>query len=194
MIDPALAETLTVAGLLTLGGLVLVPRAVVCVGAGAILGWSALLPSLAGSAIGAALGFLLARFVLGGVIRRLLDRRPRLGVVMRAIEAEGWRVIGLLRLASPVPGPLINFACGVSRIGFGEYLATSVIGVVPQTLLFIYLGRTGSAALASHSLWSLNTLTGALGVVLTLVALWRLKIAARRQSARLLAEADAPAV
>ncbi len=193
-LDPALAEALTVTGLLTLGGLVLVPRAVVCVGAGAILGWSALLPSVVGSGLGAALGFLLARFVLGGLIRRVLARRPRVDLVMRAIECEGWRVIGLLRLASPVPGPVINFACGVSRIGFGEYLLTSVVGVLPQTLLFLYLGRTGSAALASHSLWSLNTLTGVVGIALTLVALWRLKVAAKRQSARILADADASAV
>ena len=189
--DPGLAEALTVTGLLTLGGIVLVPRAVVCIGAGAVLGWAAILPALLGSALGGTLGFVLARFVLGGVIRRVVARRPKVDVVMRAIAAEGWRVLGLLRLASPVPGPIINFACGVSRMRFGEYFLTSVIGITPQTVLFIYLGRTGSAALASRSLWSLNSLTAAIGVLLTLVALWRLKAAARRQSARMLAEAAA---
>ncbi len=191
--DPALAEFLTVTGLLTLGGLVLVPRALVCVGAGAVLGWAALLPSLLGSALGATLGFLLARFVLAGVIRRFVARRPRIEVVLSAVEAEGWRVLGLLRLASPVPGPAINFACGVSRMGFGEYIGATLVGVLPQTLLFVYLGRTGSEALASRSPWSLNTLTAAVGIALTGVALWRLKAAAKRQSARLLADADVSA-
>lgn len=189
--DPGLAEALTVTGLLTLGGIVLVPRAVVCIGAGAVLGWAAILPALLGSALGGTLGFVLARFVLGGLIRRVVARRPKVDVVMRAIAAEGWRVLGLLRLASPVPGPIINFACGVSRMRFGEYILTSVIGITPQTVLFIYLGRTGSAALASRSPWSLNSLTAAVGVLLTVVALWRLKAAAQRQSARMLAEAAA---
>ena len=193
VLDPALAESLTVTGLLTLGGLVLVPRAVVCVGAGAVLGWAALLPSMVGSALGATLGFLLARFVLAGVLRRFVARRPKVESVLRAIEAEGWRVLGLLRLASPVPGPAINFACGVSRMGFAEYIATTLLGVLPQTLLFVYLGRAGSEALASHSPWSLNSLTAALGIGLTIVALWRLKVAAKRQSARMLAEAEARA-
>lgn len=192
-INPAFAEFLTVTGLLTLGGLVLVPRAVVCVGAGAVLGWAALLPSLLGSALGATLGFLLARFVLAGLIRRFVARRPKVEVVLRAVEAEGWRVLGLLRLASPVPGPAINFACGVSRMGFGEYIVTTLVGVLPQTLLFVYLGRTGSEALASRSPWSLSTLTAAIGIALTVVALWRLKVAAKRQSARLLAEPGVPA-
>ena len=187
-IDPALAEALAVTGLLTLGGVVPVPRAVVCVGAGAVLGWAALLPAMLGSGLGATLGFLLARFFLAGAIRRVVARRPRVGSVMRAIEAEGWRVLGLLRLASPVPGPAINFACGISRMGFGDYIGTTLAGVLPQTLLFIHLGRIGSEALASRSPWSLNGLTAMLGILLTAVALWRLKVAAKRQSARMLAE------
>lgn len=186
-----IAEALTVAGLLTLGGIVILPRAVVCVGAGAVLGWAGVLPSLLGSALGATLGFLLARFVLGGVIRRFVARRPRVDVVLRALEAEGWRVLGPLRLASPVPGPAINFACGVSRMGYCEYIATTVVAVLPQTLLFVHLGRTGGGALASRSPWSLEGLTAAVGLLLTLAALWRLGIAARRQSARMLAEAEA---
>ena len=194
IIDPALAEVLTVTGLLTLGGIVPLPRVVICIGAGAVLGWSAVLPAMLGSALGSALGFFLARFVFAGAIRRVLARRPRIAVVLRAVEAEGWRVIGLLRLASPVPSPVINFACGVSRLGFGEYFLTSTIGVLPQTLLFVFIGLTGSEILASRSLWSLNGLMATVGIVLTIVALWRLKIAAGRQSARLLAEAEAAAV
>jgi uncharacterized membrane protein YdjX (TVP38/TMEM64 family) len=102
-------------------------------------------------------------------------------------------VLGLLRLGSPVPGPVINFACGVSRLPFGLYIVTSVVCILPQTVLFVYLGRTGSEALASRALWSLNSLTAAIGVVLTIVALWRLKVAAKRQSARMLAEAEVSA-
>ena len=45
--------------------------------------------------------------------------------------------------------------------------------MLPQTLLFVYLGRIGSEALASRSLWSLNGLTAVIGIVLTAVALWR---------------------
>ena len=186
-----LAEALTVAGLLTLGGVVILPRAVVCVGAGAVLGWPGILPSLLGSGLGATLGFLLARFVFGGVARRFVARRPKVALVLTALESEGWRVLGPLRLASPVPGPAINFACGISRMGYAEYLGTTLVCVVPQTVLFIQLGRTGSQAFASRSPWSLDGLVLAAGLVLTALALWRLGVAAKRQSARLLAEVEA---
>ncbi len=190
-IDPTLAEALTTAGFLALGGVFVVPRAVVCVGAGAVLGWSALWPAMAGTAAGTTLGFTLARFVFQGFIQRFAAARPRMQAVMRAIDAEGWRLVGLLRLASPLPGPLINFACGVTGIGFGEYVLASLLGVLPQTLLFIYLGKAGSAAVANRSLFSVDSLTAAAGVALTVAALWRLKLAAKRQSARMLVEADA---
>lgn len=180
--DRALAEVLTVIGLLTLGGVVPVPRPVVCIGAGAMLGWSALVPAMIGSAFGATLGFALARHVLAGPIGRFVARKPRAEAVLRAIEGEGWRVLGLLRLGSPVPGPVIAFACGVSRMGFGEYSVISLVGVLPQTLLFVYLGRTGGAALADPS--GAGGATAAVGVALTAVALWRLKGAAGRHAAR----------
>lgn len=189
----ALPEALAVAGLLTLGGVVILPRAVVCVGAGAVLGWSGVVPSLIGSGLGATLGFLLARHLFAGLIGGFVARRPKVAAVLRALEAEGWRVLGPLRLASPVPGPAINFACGLSRMGYRAYIVTTLVGVVPQTLLFVHLGRTGRRALAGPSLLSPDGLVAAAGLVLTGLALWRLAVAARRHSARLLAEAEEPA-
>ena len=186
-----IAEALTVVGLLALGGIVILPRAVVCVGAGAVLGWPGILPSLLGSGLGATAGFLLARFVLGGVMRRFVARRPKVALVLRALEAEGWRVLGPLRLASPVPGPAINFACGISRMRYRAYIVTTLVCVLPQTVLFVSLGRTGSQALAGGTLWSVHGLTAVVGLVLTAAALWRLATAAKRQSARMLAEAEA---
>lgn len=129
MVDPALAEAAAVTGLLTLGGVVLVPRAVVCVGAGAALGWAALGPVMLGSAFGAALGF-------------------------------------------------------------GAYLLTTLLGVLPQSALFVYLGLAGGEALTSRAPLSLNTLVGIAGVALTVLALWRVK-AAVKSARRDLFAADA---
>lgn len=168
---------------LIVGGIVPLPRPLLCIGAGAALGWAALLPTMVGSAVGSALGFALARSALRGPARRLVARRPRVQLLLHAIEAEGWRVLGPLRLASPVPGPAINVACGVSGMGFGEYIVTTVVGVLPQTVLYIALGLTGSEALANPSPWGLHGLVAVVGVALTSAALWRLKGAAGRRPA-----------
>ncbi len=169
---------LTIA-LLMLGGVAPVPRGVVCIGAGAVLGWASFGPAMVGNVLGAAVGFFLGRFVLQNAIQRFVQRRPKLSVFMRAVDLEGWRLVALLRLASPFPGPLLNFASGVSRIGFATFLLASTVGVVPQTLLFIYTGWAGSEALTGHSLWSPNTLILVAGLAVTLYAFFRLKAAVR---------------
>ena len=183
LFHPALSQALTVMGLLIVGGIVPLPRPLLCIGAGAALGWAALLPTMAGSAVGSALGFALARSALRDPARRMIARRPRVQSLLHAIEAEGWRVLGPLRLASPVPGPAINVACGVSGMGFGEYIVTTVVGILPQTVLYIALGLTGSEALANPSLLSLHGLVAVAGMALTAGALWRLKRSAGRRSA-----------
>ena len=185
-LGPELATIL----LLTLNGIVPLPRAVVCIPAGAALGWAAIGPTLLGTAIGFALGFGIARFALREIVARRIDRHPRLSAVMRAVDEEGWRLLALLRLGSPVPGPLINLACGVTRMGFGPFLVTGLLAVVPQTLLYIYLGHAGRQALASSSLFSLDTLMAPVGLALTLVALWRIALVTKRQTARMMAKAS----
>ena len=182
--DPALATAL----ILALNGVVPMPRAAVCIPAGAALGWAAVGPAMLGTAVGSALGFGLARFALRGTVERLASRHSAVTAVMRAIDQEGWRCLALLRFGSPVPGPAINAACGVTRMGFGTFMAIGLAAVLPQTLLFVYLGVAGARALAHPSLLSLDTLTALAGLALTLLAFRRIRAAARRQSARIVAD------
>lgn len=179
--EPALAEALTAAGLLVLGGVVPIPRPVVCIGAGAALGWAALVPTMAGSALGSALGFALARCALRGPLLRLVARHPGAGRLLAAVEGEGWRVLALLRLASPVPGPAINAACGASAMGFSLYMATTVVALLPQTVLYVAVGLAGEDALLDPSRFGLHGTVAAAGLALTGVALWRLRVAAGRR-------------
>src|SRR5262249_18745164 len=44
-------------------------------------------------------------------------RRPVWKALVQAIDAEGWRLVGLLRLASLIPGAATNYLLGVTRIG-----------------------------------------------------------------------------
>ena len=188
--DPALA---TVA-LLALNGVVPLPRAAVCIPAGAALGWMAIGPAMVGTTFGFALGFALARFALRRPVERHAFRRPALAAVMRALDQEGWHVLALLRFASPVPGPVINAACGVTRMGFGTFLVVGLMAVLPQTLLYVYLGLAGRSALASPSVFSLDALTAIVGIVLAIVALWRIRVAVKRHTARLSIGTGKPAV
>ena len=52
---------------------------------------------------GCLLVFLLARYLFGEPVWRIVERKPKLLAIMDAVNAEGWRIVGLCRLASPIP-------------------------------------------------------------------------------------------
>ena len=52
----------------------------------------------------------------------------------------------LLRLSPLIPYNLQNYALGLTRIGFPAYLAATFFGIMPGTMLFVYLGAIGQVA------------------------------------------------
>jgi uncharacterized membrane protein YdjX (TVP38/TMEM64 family) len=88
-----------------------------------------------------------ARYVLAERLRRRFDGKPMLQAIAQAVDSEGWRILALLRLASPIPGPVANYAFGLTRIGLWPYTIVTFLCTLPLTLLQVYLGATGRAAL-----------------------------------------------
>jgi uncharacterized membrane protein YdjX (TVP38/TMEM64 family) len=144
-------------GLLALGlvfllsGLVFIPRPPICIFGGLVFGLVAFPVALAGSTLGAVIAFLLSRHLFRSRVHRIAGRRPRLKLIMDAIDAEGWRLLGLLRLASPVPGTASNYLFGVTKMGVWPYMAATALGSAPQVLAFVYLGMASQMALNAPS-------------------------------------------
>ena len=119
----------------------LVPGSLLTAAAGAVFGLArgtALV--FAGATLGAALGFLVARYVARGAVERRLAGNPRFAAVDRAIGREGRKIVFLLRLSPVVPFSIANYALGLTRVRFVDYLVASV-GMLPGTLLYVYYGK-----------------------------------------------------
>jgi len=123
-----------------------IPRTPLVIAAGALFGLSAAAPILLASTSGGIIGFLLARFVLRGPVRRLLTRRTLSDALLRAIDVEGVRLLALTRFCSPVPTFLQNYAFGLTRIGLGPFAATTLLASTPQIAVYCYLGAIGRQA------------------------------------------------
>jgi uncharacterized membrane protein YdjX (TVP38/TMEM64 family) len=104
------------------------------------------LASIAGLTISAGLGFVIARYVARGPFERRLKKSPRFHMIDRAIGQEGWKIVGLLRLC-PLPFGITNYAYGLTAIDFLHYLAATVVGVLPSTGIFVYMGAAGMKSL-----------------------------------------------
>jgi uncharacterized membrane protein YdjX (TVP38/TMEM64 family) len=161
------------------GALFFLPRPVMCVAAGVVLGATAIPIALFGSTIGAALAFLIARYCFRETVLGWVSKRPLWGAVIRALEEEGWRVIFLLRLASPLPGSLTSYLFGVSGVRLLPYCVATLVGLAPQIVLFVEVGAFGyEATWGSHL--NLNLLMTGAGIVATASVVWLVTNRARR--------------
>ena len=77
----------------------------------------------------------------------MIERRPVWKALVETIDEEGWRLVGLLRLASLIPGTATNYLLGVTRIGLWSYATATLVGLLPQIVLFVYIGAAGQMAL-----------------------------------------------
>jgi len=118
-----------------------VPGSLLTMASGALFGLAAGTACALGAAtLGAALAFLVARHAARPWVARRVADHPRFDAIDRAVAREGRRIVLLLRLSPVFPFNLLNYALGLTRVRFVDYLVASV-GMLPGTLLYVYYGR-----------------------------------------------------
>jgi uncharacterized membrane protein YdjX (TVP38/TMEM64 family) len=131
---------------------VLIPRAILGLAAGALYGVTIIPLVAAGTTLGAVTAFLLARYVFSKQAQRLVATRPRLQRILSAVDAEGWRLVALSRCGMPVPASVVNYGFGLTNIGVWPFAWATFAFCIPQAALFVYLGATGRSLLAGETL------------------------------------------
>ena len=96
-----------------------------------------------GAMLNCALMFLISRRLGRGRMERYI--RQKLPPVWqarlrRAGGRQGFWLLVVLRLIPAVPYNLINYAFGLTSMGFPQYLLASAVGIIPGTLVFINIG------------------------------------------------------
>jgi uncharacterized membrane protein YdjX (TVP38/TMEM64 family) len=128
----------------------LVPAAPMTLAAGVAFGAWAFPLVLAAATVGATLAFLVARYVARGRLTKYLEKRARLRAVDKAVSDEGWKVVMLMRLSPLVPFNLQNYLFGATDIRLRPYALATLVGMIPGTILYVYLGAAGKAALGEQ--------------------------------------------
>ena len=128
------------------------PCSVLTVGAGFAFGiaWGTLVVSI-GSTTGASLAFLISRYVARDRIVAIAEKNAKFKAIDRAIGRQGWKMVGLLRLSPAIPFNLSNYVYGLTAVRFWPYVLASWIGMLPVTLLYVYLGAFGQAGIQAAS-------------------------------------------
>jgi uncharacterized membrane protein YdjX (TVP38/TMEM64 family) len=122
------------------------PGSVFTLAGGVLFGpYLGVLYNLIAATIGAALSFLIARYLAsdwvsnktGGTVKQLIN----------GVEAEGWRFVAFVRLVPLFPFNILNYALGLTKIRFIEYVTATFIFIIPGGAAYTYIGYAGREAL-----------------------------------------------
>ncbi|HSM84691.1 MAG TPA: TVP38/TMEM64 family protein [Candidatus Limnocylindrales bacterium] len=92
------------------------------------------------SVIGALLAFLVTRYFAGRWVESKVASQPKFAAMQRAVEKNGFKFVLLLRLQPILPFVFLNYALGLTRVRLRDYVLASWIGMLPGTILYVYLG------------------------------------------------------
>jgi uncharacterized membrane protein YdjX (TVP38/TMEM64 family) len=126
--------------LFAFGPSLLVPGAVMTLAGGLAFGtiWGSVY-SIIGADIGALIAFAAGRFLGKAMVTSLLS--GKFGEVMDKIARNGFQIILYLRVFPIIPYNALNLLAGASPISFKDYFWASMIGMIPGTILFAFLGN-----------------------------------------------------
>lgn len=133
------------------GSVLMFPAGLLSVAGGAAYGpvWGAVL-DLIGATLGAGGAFLVARYLAADWVAHRLQN-GRLARLVAGVEAEGWRFVAAIRLVPIIPFALLNYALGLTRIGFWPYLAASAACMIPGSIAYTWIGYAGRTAASGES-------------------------------------------
>jgi uncharacterized membrane protein YdjX (TVP38/TMEM64 family) len=136
----ALGPAIFVAGY-AVGIVIAAPGAILTMLGGAIfgLGWGTLWV-FCGATIGSAAAFLIARYVARGLVAKKIEGNARFAAVDKAVGEQGFKIVFLLRLTPVFPFSFGNYALGLTRVRFTDYLLAA-FGTLPGTFLYVYYGK-----------------------------------------------------
>jgi len=124
-----------------LAAVLFIPGSALTLGAGALFGVvkGSILVSFA-STLGAALSFLIGRYVARDWVAKKVEEHPKFKAVDEAVGREGWKIVVLTRLSPIFPFTFLNYAYGLTKVKFTPYLLASWIGMMPGTVMYVYIG------------------------------------------------------
>ncbi|MGB3292717.1 MAG: TVP38/TMEM64 family protein, partial [Phormidesmis sp.] len=120
---------------------------------GAVYGrWWGTLWSVIGATSGAIAAFWLARYLLHDWVKQRFHHRPLLQKLNHTLGQNTLSCVLIVRFSPVSPFNVVNFAFGLLPVPLGTYAVGTLIGIIPGTLAYTWLGVTGAEALSGESL------------------------------------------
>jgi len=182
-------------GLYAISTLFFVPGSILAFGGGAVYGfWGGLILAVLGNGTSALLSLLITRYLLRNWAERYFAKHPAMGDLEVAVRSDGWKIVCLTHLTPIMPFSLVNYGFGLTRIPVIEFLLATMLGSIPGTCVYVYLGTVvGSLAELNFDLhhhqhhrieWFLQGVGLTSTIFLAVYIAWRANQAVRKRIPR----------
>ena len=129
-----------------------IPGSAITIGSGTLFGLkTGFLVVLVGANLGALCSFLLARTFLREKVARWANGNPKFRSLDQAIGKQGFKMVLLTRLSPVFPFVLLNYFLGLTAVRTRAYVLANLIGMLPATFLFVYIGAAARDAIAGQT-------------------------------------------
>jgi uncharacterized membrane protein YdjX (TVP38/TMEM64 family) len=164
-----------------LATIVFIPGSILTLGAGVLFGVvkGSICVSIA-STVSATGAFLIGRYLARDWVSQKIQGKARFVALDKAVAAEGWKIVGLVRLLPFFPFALVSYGFGLTRISLPVYVLASWIGMMPATVVYVYFGSLAQdLTTLNQGVQSPPILKWALGIVTVLATIFITRFARR---------------
>lgn len=158
--------------LLVVMTLLLLPTLPLNLGAGFLWGpyWGGFY-TVTGAAIGAALAFLISRYLAADLVNRHFRHRTWVWL-LEQVRQQNWKVVAFTRINPIFPTAPLNYFFGLTSIPFWSYLLATIVFIAPMAFLFAYLGDSvGGFLLRGDAYRFVQNILGASAAITVLLVL-----------------------
>lgn len=128
-------------GVFALKPLVLIiPSAMLSISSGIVFGpVKGFMVNMIGFFLSGTLAFYLSRFLGKDFIDKILKGRAL--KFNNNMEKDGFKILFLLRLPPVLPYDPLSYTCGLTKIKYKPFIVASLLGVIPETMCYSYMGE-----------------------------------------------------
>ena len=119
-----------------------------------------------GSVLGATCAFLTGRYLTRDWVSKQIEGNQKFKAIDSAVASEGWKIVLLTRLSPIFPFNLLNYAFGVTQVSLKDYFFASWIGMIPGTVMYVYIGSLAGSLAALGSQGRSRTMLSGLSTAL----------------------------
>ena len=99
--------------------------------------------------LGECAAFLIGRTLGRDWIVRKTSGNPKFTILNEAVGKDAFKLVLLLRLHPMLPFNILNYALGLTKISFRDYALATFVGMLPESLMLVYVGSATTSLLAA---------------------------------------------